>query len=252
MSDRRATRLGAAFIVPILLLVGCGGGAASTSPGASVAESSPAGDTSPSGGASPSDFVLPSGMVFPSDAAIPSFDLGALTHGLDNVDSYKIAIVTTSGKDYSGTVVTKPVLSRDLYIGTGDSATHLVTIGDESWLGTGTGPLASAPSALVAGMLPLFDPAVLLAIFGNATITSFAQDLGTETKNGQPTTHYKVDPTKLPTGLMSFPATAAMEFWVADDGYLVSFTATDFGQVGSNLSIDVTNVNDPTNVVAHP
>ncbi len=40
--------------------------------------------------------------------------------------------------------------------------------------------------------------------------------------------------------------------WVAGDGYLVSFLATDFGGSGSDLAIDITNVNDPANAVAHP
>ena len=48
------------------------------------------------------------------------------------------------------------------------------------------------------------------------------------------------------------PESAAIETWVADDGYLVSFIATDFGTVGQNLAIDVTNVNDPANVVERP
>ena len=48
------------------------------------------------------------------------------------------------------------------------------------------------------------------------------------------------------------PASATVETWVADDGYLVSFVASDFGTVGANLKIDVTNVNDPANVVERP
>ena len=149
--------------------------------------------------------------------------------------------------------MTKPVISRDLYIGEGDSATHIVTIGDESWMGTGTGPLQSAPSAIVASMLPLFDPSVLLSLFANASILEYADNLGTETKNGQPTTHYKVDVSKIPNmATLGILDTAAIEMWVADDGYLVSFSATDLGAAGKDLAIDVTNVNDPANVVAHP
>jgi len=35
-------------------------------------------------------------------------------------------------------------------------------------------------------------------------------------------------------------------------GFVVSFVATDFGTAGADLAIDVTNVNDPANVVERP
>ena len=35
-------------------------------------------------------------------------------------------------------------------MGTGDTSTHIVTIGDEAWMGTGDGPLQTAPAALIA------------------------------------------------------------------------------------------------------
>ena len=104
----------------------------------------------------PSGLALPSDFALPSDLAIPSFDLGSLVTNLENVDSYRVTIASADGTDYSGTVVTKPVVARDLRMGSGDSATHIVTIGDEAWMGTGDGPLQSAPAALIAG----HDPAV--------------------------------------------------------------------------------------------
>ena len=149
--------------------------------------------------------------------------------------------------------MTKPVVARDLRMGTGDSATHIVTIGDEAWMGTGDGPLQTAPAALIAGMIPLFDPMVLLGAFGGLSMTEYGENLGEEQKNGQNTTHYKVDVSSLPNfAQLGMPESATVETWVADDGYLVSFIATDFGTVGQNLAIDVTNVNDPANVVERP
>jgi hypothetical protein len=246
MPDRRPTlRLAAVFLIPAIALAACGG--AASSPGSNA-----------SGAAPSSGIVPPSGLTLPSDGslpsfAIPSFDLSGLITNLDNVDSYKVAIVASNDTSYTGTVITKPVVSRDLLIGTGTDATHIVTIGDEAWMGTGDGPLQSAPNALIAGMIPLFDPAVLLSVFANESLLAYADNLGEENKNGQPTTHYKVDVSKLPNfAALGMPATATIEMWVADDGYLVSFIATDFGQAGSNLAIDITNVNDPANVVAHP
>ena len=240
MLIRSTTRLAAALIVPAILFVACGGSAASGAPGSNAAPSI--------GG-----LVLPSDMGLPSGLAIPSFDLGGLVANLDNVDSYRVTIASPDGTDYSGTVVTKPVVARDMHLGTGDSATHIVTIGDEAWMGTGDGPLQSAPGPLIAGMVPLFDPMVLLGAFGGLSLSQYAQNLGEEDKNGQPTTHYKVDVSSIPNlAQLGMPASATVETWVADDGYLVSLVASDFGTVGANLKIDVTNVNDPANVVERP
>ena len=240
----RTAGLAAALFIPAVIVSACGGAASSA--GAS-------GAAVPSTGAvMPSDLVLPSDGSLPS-FAIPSFELSGLITNLQNVDSYKVAIVTADSIDYSGTIVTKPVLSRDLYIGTGDSATHVVTIGEESWIGEGNGPLTSAPNEMVASLIPLFDPSLLLSIFANASVLEYADKLGEEDKNGQPTTHYKVDVSKVPN-MVAFgaPASATLEMWIGDDGYLVSFIASDWGAVGSNLAIDITNVNDPANVVARP
>lgn len=245
MSVRPSARFAAALLVPALLVVACGGGTATTSPDGSAAAPS-------SGNAAPSDLTLPSGVALPSDLALPSFDLGSLATNLENVDSYRISIVPGDGDGYTGTVITRPVVSRDLTIGTGDSATHIVTIGDESWLGQGTGPLQPAPSSMVADLAPMFDPMILLGAFANASVTQAADNLGREDKNGQSTTHYKVDMGRLIGGMASFPPGASMDMWVADDGYLVSFVAKDFGTVGTDLAIDVTNVNDPANVIERP
>ena len=142
--------------------------------------------------------ALPSDFALPSDLAIPSFDLGSLVTNLENVDSYRVTIASADGTEYSGTVVTRPVVARDLRMGSGDSSTHIVTIGDEAWMGTGDGPLQTAPAALIAGMIPLFDPMVLLGAFGGLSMSEYADNLGEEEKNGQNTTHYKVDVSTLP------------------------------------------------------
>ena len=83
--------------------VGCARGGASAGPGEPTA--------------APVDSALPStGLALPSGLAIPSFDLSQLTAGLANVDSYKVVITIGGKEQYSGTVVTKPALSRDLLI----------------------------------------------------------------------------------------------------------------------------------------
>ena len=143
MTTRSTSRLAAAILIPAVLIAACGGATGSGAPAS--------GGVVPSTGiALPSDLVLPSDFALPSDLAIPSFDLGSLVTNLENVDSYRVTIASADGTDYSGTVVTRPVVARDLHMGSGDSATHIVTIGDEAWMGTGDGPLQTAPSALIS------------------------------------------------------------------------------------------------------
>ena len=75
---------------------------------------------------------------------------------------------------------------------------------------------------------------VLLGAFGGLSMTEYGQNLGEEQKNGQNTTHYKVDVSSLPNfAQLGMPGSATVETWVADDGYLVSFLASDFGTVGA-------------------
>ena len=239
----------AAVVLPIALIFAACGGATTPSVGAaaSVATASAAPSQSPA----PSQEPAASDAV-PSIGAIPSFDLGELAASLKGVDSYRVKI-EIAGETYAGVVVTKPILSRDLLIGTGKSATHVVVIGDLAWIGQGSGPLAPAPAEMTGPMLGFFDPAILLGAFAKASLAS-SQDLGTETKNGVNSHHYKSNASLLGGGTLGLPAGSSIEFWTAvDGGYLVSYAATGFGGVaGGDMTIDVTNVNDPANKVKTP
>ena len=239
----------AAVVLPIALIFAACGGATTPSVGAaaSVATASAAPSQSPA----PSQEPAATDAV-PSIGAIPSFDLGELAASLKGVDSYRVKIAI-AGQTYAGVVVTKPVLSRDLLIGTGPSATHVVVIGDRAWIGQGSGPLAPAPAEMTGPMLGFFDPAILLGAFAKASLAS-SQDLGTETKNGVNSHHYKSNASLLGGGTLGLPAGSSIEFWTAvDGGYLVSYAATGFGGVaGGDMTIDVTNVNDPANKVKTP
>ena len=240
----------AAVVLPIALIVAACGGATTPSVGAaaSVATASAAPSQSPA----PSQEPVASEAA-PSIGAIPSFDLGELAASLKGVDSYRVKIAI-AGQTYAGVVVTKPVLSRDLLIGTGPSATHVVVVGDRAWIGQGSGPLAPAPAEMTGPMLGFFDPAILLGAFANASLASGSQNLGTETKNGVNSHHYKADASLVGGGTLGLPTGSTIEFWTAvDGGYLVSYAAKGFGGVaGGDMTIDVTNVNDPANKVKAP
>jgi hypothetical protein len=239
---RTAGRTGALFIPMALLLAACGGGTASGAPTASGGTSAETAAPAPSTGAvetgSPEE-SLP--------FAIPSFDLSELTKGLDNVDSYRVVITVGGKEQYSGTVVTKPVLSRDLLI---NGTTHVVVIGDEAWVGQSGQPLKAVPSAMASGIFAAFDPTLLVGAFSGAEWAASSANKGTENKNGVNATHYRIDSSTVATGFSGLPAGATIDTWVSDQGFLVGLETTGFPS--GDMSIQVTNVDDAANKVERP
>jgi hypothetical protein len=104
---------------------------------------------------------------------------------------------------------------------------------------------------MVNGLLGAFDPILLLGAFGKGDIGAIANDLGTEQKNGVDARHFRLDATSSLGGAFAMPAGAALDFWVASEGYLVSYEFSG-AAADQGVSIDVTNVNDPANVVKRP
>jgi hypothetical protein len=237
------TALTAAFLLSAAALVAaCGGSTALTTPGAPTA--TPAAPTTSAG----TPAATPAGgeTTEPSLGALPSFDIGQLASGLENHDSYKASLSIGGTESYSTTVVTKPVVSRDIVLKDG---THIVVVGDEAWMGQAGSPLASVPTALATQLYAAFDPTVLFKSFSGPEWAASSVDKGTEQKNGQNTHHYHIDSTTAAGGFSGIPAGASIDVWVADEGYLVSLVATGFGQ---DLDIEVTNIDDPANKVEKP
>lgn len=245
MTMFRSFKSAAALLVPVALLVAaCSGSAASGSPGASSGTS--AATATPAVAGQPSADT--GGSAAPSGAgAIPSFDISALTAGLSNLDSYKVAITVAGQPVYTGTVVTKPVLSRDLTVSGG---TRIVVIGNEAWVGQGGGKLQSVPEAMATGLFATYDPSLLVGAFGGLAWAQSSQDMGAEQKNGIDAHHYHIDSASLVGGLTALPAGATIDVWIANDGYLAAFESS--GTTGGDVSIQVTNVDDPANKVDRP
>jgi hypothetical protein len=245
---RTAGRAGALLIPVALILAACGGGTASsarpTGSGAtSGATSGPAG--SGDGGTLPS----PAGPSFGIPSfAIPSFDVGQLTKGLANVDSYRVSITTAGVEQYKGVVVTKPVLSRDLTIAGG---TRIVVIGNEAWVGQGSEPLKSVPEQFATTMFAAFDPTLLVGAFSGPQWAQSSLEKGVEQKNGLTARHFVIEASTMIGGLSGLPAGAAINFWIHDDGYLVAWEQTGMGAAG-DTSIQVSGVDDPANKVERP
>lgn len=244
----RTTRagLGAALLLPaILAFAACGGGTAATptpTPVGGVIEPS----------IEPGVSTEPGVSIDPG--AIPSFDLGALTGGLPGVDSYRVSWSTGGVVSYESVVVTKPVLSKAITTFNSDGTvdTRYVIIDKEVWQAQGAkGDFEPVPEALATSMLMLFDPTVMFGAYANIAWGQAASDQGVEDKNGIQAHHLHIDPTSMVGLGASMPAGSAIDVWVADAGYLVAWEMSGF-EGDSNMSIQITGVNDPANKVDRP
>ncbi len=216
-----------------VLLTACSGATASGTASAAT--------TAPIGSAAPVDAGGSAGIL-----PLPSFDLSGLVASLEGVDSYKVDISTGGSSQYLATVVTKPVLSRDVTLADG---TRFVVIGDEAWSGTGD-KLTPVEPGIATAMLGAFDPALLIGGFSKLGAAGGMADKGTEEKNGVQAHHFQIDSSSPIFALASLPPGASIDIWVAaDGGYLVSMAVVG---AGSDFTINVTDVNDPANKVEKP
>ena len=241
MITNRRSRLTAFLLASALLIAACGGTAETTAPTTTAApiSAAPATPAPTTGGADPS----------PSDAvAIPTFDIGGLVTNLEDFESYRVSIATNGVAQYQATVVTKPVLSRDVTLQDG---TRIVAIGDEAWMGSGD-TLQSVPVSMTAGLLSAFDPVMLAGAFASPGAMTGADDLGTEQKNGVSARHYRIEAGSMVGSLASMPPGSSIDLWIADEGYLTSMAVVGMDAGVGSFTLDVTNVNDPANSVERP
>ena len=233
----------AALSVAALTLAACGGG--TSSPPASA----PAGASAPAATAAPPS-TAPEVSASAPAISLPSFDPSEILANLEGIDSYRITVTSGGQVGYQAVVVTKPVLSRDIRLGEGEDAQRVVSIGDETWMGTGDA-LQPAPAALAGSLLAAFDPLMMAGAFAQPGAWSGANDQGVEEKNGVQARHFRIEAGSVVGTLASMPPGTSIDAWVAEDGgYLVSLAVV--GEASEGFTIDVTNVNDPTNVVKRP
>jgi hypothetical protein len=149
--------------------------------------------------------------------------------------------------------VTKPVLSKDIQTyQDGAPSQRFVIIGDDVWTADSpSGDLQAVPSEMASAMLLAFDPTLLLGAFASADFANVGAALGTEDKNGVQATHVRIDPTTAAGFAAAMPPGSSIDLWVAEAGYLVAWEMSGFEE-GQDISIQVTNVNDPANKVERP
>ena len=242
----------AALAAMTVTLAACGATATTSSAPTAVVGSLPAVTQAPSAapGASsePSQPVGSIGIL-----PIPSFDLSGLSTTLP-VDSYRVTLSKGDTPSYESIVVTKPVVKKDIttYDDAGNPDTQMIISGDKVWVkDLPDGEYKEAPAQLAQAMLLAFDPGVLLGAYTAVDWSHSSTDQGSETKNDIPARHLHVDATTFPGGAIAIPAGAFIDLWVADAGYIVAWEMTGF-PAGQDIKIEVSHVDDPSNVVEEP
>ena len=252
MLDLRRAAVSAALIAVVaLVFAACGGGATATPTDEATATPATPGETT---AATPEATPTTDGEGESTpELAIPTFDLGALTGGIPGVDSYRTSVSSNGELGYETVVITKPVLSKEITTYTdGEPSTRFIIIGDEVWQADGPdAEYRSVPSELASAMLMLYDPTLMLGMFGGANIAGVGGLVGTETKNGVQARHIKIDQTTAAGFAASMPAGSSIDIWVAEAGYLVAWEMSGF-EADSDMSSQVTSVNDPANKVERP
>ena len=244
---RPAARAGALLIPIALAIAACAGTSTSGAPSGSAGGG--AGASNPPTTATPTSAATSGGpSAAPSvGIALPSFDLGQLTAGLANVDSYRVSITVKGEETYKGVVVTKPVLSRDITITGG---TRIVVIGNDAWVGQAGAALQPVSGTMATQLFAAYDPTLLVGAFSGPGWAQSSIEVGTEQKNGVDAKHYHIDSTTVAGGFTGLPAGASMDAWIADKGYLVALETKGFPS--GDMSIQVTGVDDPANKVERP
>lgn len=249
MTDlRRASLFGALLLSAAMTVVACGG--ATATPAAGEATPTPAEATvAPAISEAPAESEPP----VASAAALPSFDLSALTGAIPGVDSYRVSFSVGGEEQYHSIVVTQPELSKAItLLDSGEVGTRFIVIGSKAWMATGAdGAFEAVPEEFASSMLLAFDPTAFIGAYAQLDWAGSAIDSGTEQKNGVNARHLRIDSTTFIGAAAQLPAGAAIDIWVADEGYLVAWETTGL-EAGQDVSIEVSGVNDPANKVEAP
>ena len=264
MKRNRVGRRMLAAAGAIALIVGACGGSSTASPSgaATNAPSSTAAATEAS--SSPAATTEASSTA----AAASISPIGALA----DLTSYKILIAmasknTTGGLaamgdlTMDGTVVLKPDPAADVKLTLGPKGAamtmRVVEVGGKSYVDLGSGLVESTTSQ--TSMVESLSPGKM---FGSLDqYASGMQVVGDEQKNGVDAVHLKASPDVIASASASLSslgltnAAWTWDMWVAKTGgYAVSYVmkGTGDGDASMSISMDLTDVNSPSNVVKGP
>lgn len=207
-------------------------------------------------GAATTPTATPAGASIAPGASV---DVGDATSGLSKLSAYKVTlhVAGSSAANVEVVVVNGTVPAKSVRTTTGSTTIRVLEIGDDVWVDAGNGTYLKnvMTKAQADAMIGAFDPGVFMASLTKAGDLGVLRNVGSETKNGVNATHLHADDTTtLPAGSSPIPAGATADLWIASDGgYLVALEAVGFSASGSqDVSIEVTNINDPSLKVEAP
>ncbi len=235
-----------------VIVAACGGASGSPAVGATQAPSAAGGATQ--------------AAATQAAASQAAGGTGNAISALSDLSSYKIKLAiastgTTSGLGamgnitMEGTVVLKPEKASDISM----MGMRIVEVGGKTYVDLGSGSLTESTDSSQSSIADSLSPDKLLG--GMASYMSGMKAVGDEQKNGIATTHYQADEATLAAasaGLSMMGLTGAKwswDVWVAKQGgYAVGYILKGTGTDGAtfSISLDVSDVNSPANVVKGP
>ncbi len=271
--SHRSLRLFALFPLTILVVVACGGSAATPTPQPAAATAVPA--LPSAAGASPAGA---------SPAGSGASQLTDPAAALDGLNSYRFSVTVqgagmgapsasagSGAVSMHGTVVIRPARALSVSMtGMGGAGAAGVTVtytivGDKAWMDLG-GAAQPLPAGMLGSVEQTFDAFSPQKMFGQ-TFEQYLggmKQVGDEQKNGVATLHLRADAQTLEAVAKAVgdtsgaPGDWAMDLWVArDGGYMVSAVTRGTYDVSGTktsmlVSIDISGVNDPANKVVAP
>lgn len=246
---RRLALTGALAIV----VAACGGASASSAPAGTA-------------GASAAPASQGAGASQPAAATQATGGTGGAISALADLSSYRLKIAlaskgTTSGLGamgnltMEGIVVLKPAKASDMKM----MGMRVVEVGGKTYVDLGSGTLIESTDGSQSSIADSLSPEKLLG--GMSSYMSGMKSAGDEQKNGIATTHYQADAATLAaaaTGLEMMglaDAKWSWDVWVAKQGgYVVGYSLQGTGKDNASfsMSIDISDVNSPSNVVKGP
>jgi hypothetical protein len=179
---------------------------------------------------------------------------------LNDLTSYKFKFTLKGGTYASsvgpagvaGTVVNKPSFAVHFtYVDL-----EIIEIHGKNWTKNGSSwdlsPYPDLPTTYDS-----YGPAILLAHYFPESIAAYYTPAGDETVNGVLATRYTADP-KILTAMANYwgvkgGATLAADIWIAKSGgYPVRWKVTGTGTDDFQFLVEITNANDPGNVINVP
>ena len=247
----------------LVLLAACGG---SASPSPTIGQASPVSSSlapasvepapsapTPSEPASSPSAAASAPAASPA-AGIPPFSVASLEAAEPGLDSYRADFLIGGALRYQSVIVAKPSLAKFIKALNPDGTikTRVVVIGKQVWTASGSAGLYSSMSPTrAAALVAAFDPGLLLRSFLGLDWATLAANQGTETKNGVPARHLRLDSASAVGLAKTMPAGSAIDVWVTPTGDVVAWEMSGFPK-DKEISIEVSGFNDPANVVSAP